>query len=93
MALEFFNLTIESIMLVDTYSSNKHFGKRLTVPAGPQDYKLPIGADADFGSLTLVRACFEILAGKPHAALDASNVIEQIKSKGYAFHSYRRSQF
>ena len=80
-------------MLVDTYSSNKHFGKRLTVPAGPKDYKLPMGADSDFGSLTLVKARFEILAGIPNKALDASNVIAQINAKGYAFHSYRRSQF
>lgn len=77
-------------MLVDTYSSNKHFGKRLTVPTGPKSYQLPIGADSDFGSITLIKARFEILAGTPNAVLDASNVIAQINAKGYAFHSYRR---
>jgi hypothetical protein len=77
-------------MLVDTYSSNKHFGKHLTVPAGSDGYKLPLGADPDFGSLQLINAGFEIEAGAHHDALDAADVIAQIKDKGYAFHAYRR---
>jgi hypothetical protein len=79
-------------MLVDTYSSNKHFGKRLTVPTGSRDYKLPLGVDPDFGSMTLIRAGFEILSDTPHAELDTADVIAQIDARGYAFHSYRRSQ-
>jgi hypothetical protein len=79
-------------MLVDIYSSNKHFGKHLTVPAGDKGYKLPIGADPDFGSLKLVNARLEIVAGAPNNALDAADVIEQIEAKGYAFHSYRRGR-
>ena len=59
----------------------------------PWQHKLPMGADSDFGCSTLVKARVEIFAGTPNAALDASNVIAQIKARGFAFHSYRRAQF
>ena len=79
-------------MFVDIYSSNKHFGKLLSVPSGAKGYKLPLGIDPDFGSLTLVNARLELVAGVPYGALDAADVIAQIKAKGYAFHAYRRSR-
>jgi hypothetical protein len=75
---------------VDIYSSNKHFGKHLAVPAVSKGYKLPVEADPDFGSLTLINARLEIFAGRPSATLDAADVIAQIKDKGYTFHAYRR---
>jgi hypothetical protein len=79
-------------MLVDIYSSNMHFGKHLTVPAGTEEEKLPTWVDPGFGSLKLVNARLEIVAGVPNGALDAVDVISQIKAKGYAFHAYRRAQ-
>jgi hypothetical protein len=77
-------------MLIDIYSSNKHFGKHMSVPAGSEDSKLLASIDPDFGSMTLVSAKVPIAAGTLHPALDAADVIAQIRQKGYAFHSYRR---
>lgn len=79
-------------MFVDIYSSNKHFGKHLTVPAGTKENLLPLKVDPDFGSLKLVNARLEIVSGAFNGVLDAADVIEQIKKNGYAFHAYRRSR-
>jgi hypothetical protein len=77
-------------MLIDIYSSNKHFGKQLSVPAGSKDQKSLASTDPDFGSMTLVCAKVPIAAGTFHPDLDAADVIAQIKQKGHAFHPYRR---
>jgi hypothetical protein len=81
------------VMLIDIYSSNKRFGKHLSVPAGSEDPKSLARMDPDFGSMTLVSAKVPIAAGTLHPALDVADVIAQIRQKGYVFHSYRRARY
>jgi hypothetical protein len=79
-------------MLVDIYSSNKHFGKYLTVPAGPVDDKRLAAVLGEFGSLKLVQASVDLVVGVPNEMLDVDDAVAQIAEKGYALHAYRRKR-
>jgi hypothetical protein len=76
-------------MRIDIYSSAKNRTKYLSVPAGADvtTIQFPPGFDPDLHELRPFKSQLEIIPGKPHIALDAQDVENQIRANGYAVHA------
>lgn len=79
-------------MIIDIYRSATDSNKYLSVPKGTKLETLqwlePV--DSDVLSLSPLRTRLEVDAEKPHNALDAKLIIDQIMAQGYAIHGVTR---
>lgn len=75
-------------MKIDIYNSSKVGNKFISIPKGTkiESIVLPADIDPDLLVLSPFKTRLELDSSKPHFALDALDIIQQIEEKGYAVH-------
>lgn len=74
---------------IDIYTTLTNGHKYFSIPVGTKlsELTLPDELDPEVLSLSPFKTRLEINEDKPHSALDAKNIIQQIEKKGFAIHS------
>lgn len=76
-------------MKIDIYTSTANGQKYLSIPVGSkiEAITLPADVDPDVLNLSPFKTRLEVDAEKPHNALDAKDIVQQINNNGFAIHS------
>ena len=75
-------------MKIDVYSRAKNSNKHLSVTAGSNlsDIPFPPELDPDFSEVKTLRKAMEIDTDDDRIGINSANMIDQIKSRGFATH-------